>query len=95
MLQISEIHAIFDNDSKTAVKVRIFVTNLGLKTTEFFINIFYRDYQDFHQKSTVHPQQTTQVNMEFKCRTNNCNAVGECFLKKKKKKKLEVLNVVW
>lgn len=78
-LQISEIHSIFDDDLDTAVaKVRVHVTNLGLRTANFFIDASDRDSpQENRRKSVVHPQHTAVISLPIKCNVDECGAIGE------------------
>ncbi|XP_025194525.1 LOW QUALITY PROTEIN: hapless 2-like [Melanaphis sacchari] len=78
LLQISEIHAILDNGCNNTAKLLVFVTNLGLKTAEFFIDTSGQsDLKKIEKKRgqvIVHPQQTEKIFMAFECHTNECVA---------------------
>ncbi|CAI6365066.1 unnamed protein product [Macrosiphum euphorbiae] len=79
LLQISEIHAIFDNDCNNTAKLRVFVTNLGLQTAEFSIDVSgpldSKKLEKQHRQVIVHPQQTGKINLEFECHsTIECSA---------------------
>lgn len=75
MLQISEIHAIYDNQPNTAIEVRVYVTNLGLISAEF--SAIIGDQPKSHRKSIVHPQQTIIVYLPFICSNARCDGTGK------------------
>ncbi|CAH1724781.1 uncharacterized protein LOC114120494 [Aphis gossypii] len=80
LLQISEIHAIFDNECNNTANLFIFVTNLSLKTAEFFIETSgSTDSKKIEKKrgqAIVHPQQTERFFLKFECpiKTKDCVA---------------------
>lgn len=82
LLQISEIHAIFDNECNNTANLLIFVTNLSLKTAEFFIETSgSTDSKKIEKKrgqAIVHPQQTERFFLKFECpiKTKDCIASG-------------------
>lgn len=79
LLQITEIHGVFD-DNGTRVVVRVYVTNLGLKTAEFYVGVSDRNpRRDGDEKRTAHPQQTVECHLELECLANDCTAISKCF----------------
>lgn len=82
-LQISEIHAIFNHPdvNNNAVTVRVYVTNLALKTAECFIDASGGESQENRHKVVVHPQHTTEVLLPLECHGERCEATGECKIK--------------
>lgn len=59
-------------------KVRVHVTNLGLKSANFLIDASDRNSpQENRRKAIVHPQQTAVISLPYKCHANECNAIGE------------------
>lgn len=83
LLQISEVHAIFDSECNNTANLLVFVTNLGLKTAEFFIETFgSTDSKKIEKKrgqAIVHPQQTEKIFLKFECptKTKDCIATGK------------------
>lgn len=76
-LQISEIHAIQDDDCVDIARVRVYVTNLAVKTAQFFVGIFRKERQTATTANVVHSQQTVCVLLTLECRTDKCDEVGE------------------
>ncbi|XP_060837066.1 uncharacterized protein LOC132919452 isoform X1 [Rhopalosiphum padi] len=78
LLQISEVHAILDNDCNNTAKLLVFVTNLGLKTADFFIDTSgprdSKKIRKIREQAIIHPQQTEKIFLAFECHTSECVA---------------------
>ncbi|VVC27276.1 Hypothetical protein CINCED_3A020191 [Cinara cedri] len=57
------------------VAIRVYVTNVGLKTVEFFLDISDQNLRENCEKQTVHPQQTIECRLNLECLANKCIAI--------------------